>query len=201
MHLPLSLRSKPSAISCGWYNTFVVLENGHVYTTGLNNYGQLGLKSGNCAYAPKRVSELKAHTIKRVAAGNHHTLAPADDGTVLAFGRPTYGRLGLKDAAIASDSAHRTAGKLAVAELDGSVQGIAAGDALSGCFSDQMCGLFLCGSNNTGMLAKGDNDEDETEMTKVKRTKAFNEVTIKQLTFGGQHVAVLAVPTGAAPAQ
>lgn len=201
MHLPLSLRSKPQSISCGWYSTFVVLANGHVYATGLNNYGQLGMKSDNCAFAPKRCSELKAYSVKRIAAGNHHTLALTEEGTVLAFGRPTYGRLGLKDADLSSDAPHRTAGKLAIDELEGSVQGIAAGDAISGCFSEQMCGLFLCGSNNTGMLAKGNDDEDEAKMTKVKRTKVFNEVRITQLSFGGQHVAMLCVPTApAAPA-
>jgi alpha-tubulin suppressor-like RCC1 family protein len=93
-----------------------------------------------------------------------------------------------------SDAPVREAGAIHVEGLEGHVVGIAAGDATSGCFSDQMCGLFLCGSNNTGMLGKGDDDSDEAEMVRVKRTKGFNEVKVVQLSIGGQHVAMLTVP-------
>lgn len=197
MHLPLSLRSAPAAVCCGWYNTFVVLKDGSVYACGLNNHFQLGFKSDSCAYAPKRVAVLKGCDIKQIAAGQHHTLALDAHGCVFAFGRPTYGRLGLRDALVDSDAAVREAQQLQIDELEGPVTGVAAGDATSGCFSGQMCGLFLCGSNQTGMLAKGDDQEDEAEMARVKRTKAFNEVLVKQLQLGGQHVVLLAVPAAA----
>lgn len=197
MHLPLSLRSKSCSVACGWYSTYVVLENGSVYACGLNNYGQLGFSADRFVYAPKRVSVLSKWRIKTVAAGAHHTLALATNSAVLAFGRSTYGRLGLKLPDLNTDEAVSTASMLHIEGLEGSVQGLAAGDAVSGCFSDQMCGLFLCGSSTSGMLGKGDDEADEAEMTRVKRTKAFNEVKVTQLSFGGQHVAVLGVPTQA----
>ena len=194
MHMPLSLRSKPLAIACGWYNTFVLLEDGTVYACGLNNYAQLGFASGDPrVFAPKCAKQLRPWQIEQIAAGQHHTLALARDGSVLAFGRPTYGRLGIKHVDTESDALVRIPQILQIAELEGRVEGIAAGDAVSGCFSGQMCGLFLCGSNTSGMLAKGNDEDDEPEMARVKRTKTFNEVRVSQLSFGGQHVAMLAI--------
>jgi regulator of chromosome condensation len=199
MHLPLSLRSKPRSIACGWYSTFVILESGAVYACGLNNYSQLGFASGDTrVWAPKHAKQLRPWRVTQIASGQHHTLALADDGTVVSFGRPTYGRLGRSGVDTSSDVLVREPGKLQIADLEGQIVGIAAGDSVSGCFSKQMCGLFLCGSNTSGMLAKGDDDDDETEMTRVKRTKAFNEVQVTQLSFGGQHVAMLCIPTPAA---
>lgn len=194
MHLPFSLRSKPASIACGWYSTFAILRDGSVYACGLNNYGQLGVGTAMAVYAPKKVKALAGQRVRQIASGAHHTLALCDDGSLHAFGRPTYGRLGAAGVATNSDEPVREAQQLEVADLDGKVQGVAAGDSVSGCFSEQMCGLFLCGSNNTGMLAKGDDDDDETQMARVKRTKAFNEVKVTQLSFGGQHVVMLTVP-------
>lgn len=196
MHLPPRMRSKPTAVACGWHSSFVVYANGDVFACGLNNYGQLGFQSDNCAFAPERVSALRStHTVE-IAAGQHHTLARAKDGTVRAFGRPTYGRLGLKLTDLNVDTPMREAGALHIDDLKGPVTGIAAGDAVSACFSDQMCGLFLCGSNTSGMLAKGNDEDDEGEMLRVKRTKAFNEVKIVSVSLGGQHAVALGVPTG-----
>lgn len=194
MHLPLSLRSKPCGIACGWYSTFVLLADGSVYACGLNNYGQLGISGGNMIFVPRPCTALKGKHVVQVASGAHHTLALCKDGHLLALGRPTYGRLGLQGVDIASDAPVRQAGPVHVDDLEGHIVGMAAGDATSGCFSDQMCGLFLCGSNNTGMLGKGDDDSDEVEMVRVKRTKTFNEIKVVQLSIGGQHVAMLTTP-------
>lgn len=200
MHLPFSLRSKCRSVACGWYSTYAVLHDGSVYACGLNNYGQLGVDAAMAVYAPKRVKALADKTVMHIAAGAHHTLALCNDGSTYAFGRPTYGRLGVTGIATNSDEPMREAKQLEIPDLEGTVQGIAAGDSVSGCFTDQMCGLFLCGSNNTGMLAKGDDDTDETQMARVKRTKAFNEVKVTQLSFGGQHVVMLTVPAEGASA-
>lgn len=37
---------KIADVNCGTYATFALTTDGHVYTWGLNNYGQLALKSG-----------------------------------------------------------------------------------------------------------------------------------------------------------
>jgi regulator of chromosome condensation len=43
--------------------------------------------------------------VKALASGEHHTLALTDDGVVLSFGRPTYGRLGRPGVNVEGDEA------------------------------------------------------------------------------------------------
>lgn len=143
---------------------------------------------------PKKAAALQDYKVTKIYAGDHHALALTEDEKLIAWGRPTYGRLAREDAAVDLDTGVLP-GVVTVEGLDGALLGAAAGGAVSGCFSDKMCGLWLCGFGSTGMLAKGaDDDDDEKLMTKVKRTKVFNEVKIKQLEFGGQHVVMLTVP-------
>jgi alpha-tubulin suppressor-like RCC1 family protein len=147
---------------------------------------------------PKRATGLSDYKIAKIAAGEHHALALTEDGKILAWGRPTYGRLGRDDVEVGSDTGVG-AGVVKVEGLESAATGVAAGGAVSGCFSADMCGLWLCGFGSTGQLAKGaDDDDDEKTMTKVKRTKVFNEVRLENLEFGGQHVVMLAVPCPAA---
>lgn len=143
---------------------------------------------------PKKAGALQDYNIAKICAGEHHALALTQDGKMIAWGRPTYGRLARDDAIVDSDTGVAPS-EVSVASLEGAPVGAAAGGAVSGCFSSEMCGLWLCGMGSTGMLAKGaDDDDDEKLMTKVKRTKVFNEVSIKHLEFGGQHVVMLTVP-------
>lgn len=142
---------------------------------------------------PKKASALQDYKVARIYAGEHHALALTQDDKMIAWGRPTYGRLALEDAAVDSDTGVAP-GVVTVEGLEGAPIGAAAGGAVSGCYSSDMCGLWLCGFGSTGMLAKGADDDDEKLMTKVKRTKVFNEVSIKHLEFGGQHVVMLTVP-------
>ena len=43
--------------------------------------------------------------MKDMVSGEHHTLALTTDGTLLSFGRPTYGRLGRPDVDVETDIA------------------------------------------------------------------------------------------------
>ncbi len=43
--------------------------------------------------------------MKSLSSGEHHTLALTADGTLLSFGRATYGRLGRTDVDVAGDTA------------------------------------------------------------------------------------------------
>ena len=143
---------------------------------------------------PKKAGALQGYNVKKIYPGDHHALAVTQDGKLIAWGRPTYGRLARDDAIVDSDTGI-SPGEVSVEGLEGAPVGAAAGGTVSGCYSNEMCGLWLCGMGSTGMLAKGaDDDDDEKLMTKVKRTKVFNEVSIKHLEFGGQHVVMLIEP-------
>lgn len=178
-------------VYCGTYSTFVSLTNGDIYVCGLNNYGQLGIPGKDLVYAFEPVP-MGTHSIKSVAPGQHHTLFVTNKGSLLSCGRPTYGRLGRKDAEVTSDKPCPEIKP--VDGLDGvCVDGAAAGLAVSGCF-DTTGHVWLWGFGTSNQLGKGDDDEDEIIPKKVAETKRFNAQKTMILEFGGQHVALLCTP-------
>ena len=147
---------------------------------------------------PKHAVDLEAINVAELYAGEHHALVRTADGDLMSFGRPAYGRLGRADVD-ANANEGVGPGKLTIEGLEGPIGGAAAGSGVSGCFSAQMCGLWMCGFGENSQLGQGDDDTDRVEMARVKRTKVFNEVEIAQLQVGGQHVVMLAVPTEPPP--
>ena len=82
------------------------------------------------------------------------------------------------------------------------VAGFDAGLAVSGCFGEDGR-AYGWGFNDSYQLAKGDDMDDVPLPEKIKETKAFNGQKVVQMSFGGQHTALLCVPredaTEAAP--
>ncbi len=88
----------PWAIStaAGNYHSAAALNDGTVWTWGINTNGQLGNGTTTTSNVPVQVSSFGAGsaTPKMVAAGNSHTLAILTDGTVWAWGSNSKGQLG-----------------------------------------------------------------------------------------------------------
>ncbi|XP_059317381.1 ultraviolet-B receptor UVR8 isoform X2 [Lycium ferocissimum] len=82
-------------IACGGAHTLFLTENGRVYASGLNDYGQLGV-SDDRAYItePRGVAGLPKEIVK-VSAGYHHSSAITVDGELYMWGKNTNGQLGL----------------------------------------------------------------------------------------------------------
>lgn len=57
-------------------------QNGHVYTWGINEYGQLGNGGTKYSTVPKRVSSLDDIEIVDIAAGGWHSVAVSNAGVV-----------------------------------------------------------------------------------------------------------------------
>ncbi|KAK9819199.1 hypothetical protein WJX74_002113 [Apatococcus lobatus] len=184
--------SKIVDIAAGPYTCFVCTDDGHVFAWGLNNYGQLGFASKAPAYAPQLVKSLEGKKILEVGPGDHHTLARTQDGQLLSFGRPTYGRLGRKDVDPASDD-----GCSVPASVDGlegqHVHHMSAGSAVSSCIAGDNQDAYLWGFGDSSQLGKGDDDSDELVPLKLKETKRFSNRKVLQVEMGGQHVGLLAV--------
>jgi regulator of chromosome condensation len=144
-------------VNCGTYTTFVTVEGGHVLGWGLNNYGQLATPGFFPAYTPVLVKALEGKDVALVRSGQHHTVVLTGESKLLSFGRPTYGRLGQKDAEVSADNPAP-----AVAAVDGlegiEVAGAAAGLAVSGCFDAEGRG-WMWGFGSSNQLGKGDDDE------------------------------------------
>ncbi len=81
------------AVAGGGNHTLALKSNGSVWSCGYDVYGQLG---DNAALAnqstPVQVSGLTG--ITAISAGNNHSLALKNDGTVWSWGNDSYGQLG-----------------------------------------------------------------------------------------------------------
>ncbi|CAG9465538.1 unnamed protein product [Pedinophyceae sp. YPF-701] len=185
---------KVTDVACGTYHTFAQMSDGRIFAAGLNNYGQLGLEDEDAYFSFTEVEQLKEKGVATVRGGQHHSLALTNKGTLLAFGRAAYGRLGRAQADTGEDG--KVADALPVEGLGGvKVTGMAGGLAVSGCFGDgEKTGqIWLWGMGTNNQLANGDEDDDVSVPERVKETKKYNALRCVQLEFGGQHAACLAV--------
>lgn len=84
-------------LGAGSYHVMLVAAKGDqsVYSSGLNNYGQLGVGSEDDSKVLVPVPALNGRGITMVNGGTHHSVALADTGEVYAWGRADYGQLGI----------------------------------------------------------------------------------------------------------
>ena len=91
--------TKAIAISCGQSHTVALCNDGTIYATGRNNYGQLGL--GFSISIPtvtlQQMNIPLGKTAVAISCGADHTVALFDDGTIYANGKNDNGQLSLND--------------------------------------------------------------------------------------------------------
>ena len=86
------------AVATGWYHTLAIKNDGTLWAWGLNDKGQLGL--GNSLLGMNQSSPQQVgvdEDWKFVIAGEKHTLAIKNDGSLYAWGENDLGQLGLGD--------------------------------------------------------------------------------------------------------
>jgi alpha-tubulin suppressor-like RCC1 family protein len=85
-------------IACGRYHT-LLLRNGVIYSTGYNNYGQLGRDSGTSSatglYTLYAVNAFTHSTITKMACGAYHSFCIDSDGKAYCCGHNGQGQLGI----------------------------------------------------------------------------------------------------------
>ncbi|CAM9212563.1 unnamed protein product [Sphacelaria rigidula] len=148
-------------VTTGCQHSCALIDDGDVKCFGYNNYGQLGQGTtdniGDDAgemgddLAVVDLGDLSATSI---AAGCDFTCAIVDDGSVMCWGRNTWGQLGTGDDQDVLDEAGES---VVAVDLDGSsASAIAAGEG-------HVCALLddssvkCWGRNNNGQLGQGDN--------------------------------------------
>jgi len=94
VNIPPSLDLTPERNSQpGENHSVMVVDDGSLWTWGINNYGQLG--DGTQTDRLKPVKVVGLDNIVAAAAGYLHTIALQADGTVWTWGANSYGQLGL----------------------------------------------------------------------------------------------------------
>jgi alpha-tubulin suppressor-like RCC1 family protein len=96
--IPSEYQFSAKYISCGSHYTIVLMDDGTVWGTGENVFGQLGLNNTNIKKVLTQMTSIPSGYEKRVkyiACGGYHTMVLMDDDTVWGAGYNNYGQLGL----------------------------------------------------------------------------------------------------------
>jgi alpha-tubulin suppressor-like RCC1 family protein len=153
--VPVSELSGVKAVAVGWDHVLALLEGGTVVAWGRNEgSGQLGngtttnsdVPVAVCAPAPEPCPGSHLSGVKAIAAGESHSLALLENGTVVAWGNNEQGELGNATTANSDLPAP-------VKELSG-VRAIAAGEAYSLALLEDGT-VVAWGHNNNGELGNG----------------------------------------------
>jgi len=151
-----SLKGKNiTTIGCGQYHTVVGNGEGRVFACGKNDYGQLGIESGENQKRMVTIrGALENENVIDIRCGYYHTLALTSRGRVYGFGRNDYGQLGLGQINV-----QRVHGPHIIGELENKgVVKISAG-CYHSVFGSDTGMLYVCGRNNHGQLGTGDTSE------------------------------------------
>ncbi|AEC02284.1 fimbrillin family protein [Parasphaerochaeta coccoides] len=163
------------AVSAGAYHTMILKNNGTLWATGYNEYGQLGDDTTTNRTTPVQVSSMGSD-VAAVSAGNYHTMILKKDGTLWATGYNAHGQLGV------GDTTDRSTPEQVWDSTDGSIRmtnvaAVSAGNTHTMILKKDGT-LWATGGNGSGQLGVGDNN---------------NRITPVQVTDMGSDVAAVSV--------
>ena len=165
------------SVCCGAYHTFILENDGTLWSTGYNGYGQLGLGDNTNKTIFTQVT-INADDIKEIYCGWEYTLILKNDGTLWGCGRNDYGQLGL------GDTAHRYIFTQVTTNTD-NIKKIYCGAGHSFILKNDGT-LWGCGYNPYGELGLGDT-KSRTTFTQT----ITNVNNIKKIYCGGDHTFIL----------
>mmetsp|Transcript_53125 Transcript_53125/g.60193 ORF Transcript_53125/g.60193 Transcript_53125/m.60193 type:complete len:609 (-) Transcript_53125:2595-4421(-) len=88
------LGKKPRQVSCGGFHTAVVTEDGHLYTFGGGEHGQLGHNDRVNKVKPTFVEALDGVFVSQITCGWSHSVALTSKGRIFTWGNGDHGKLG-----------------------------------------------------------------------------------------------------------
>lgn len=138
------------AVSCGRDHTLFLTAKGQVYACGLDDAGQCGSGfAGRWQRTPVSVRGLTSRRVVAIAAGENHSIAVCDDGSVYTWGAGKDGQLGHNDRTDTGTP------RLLEAQLSGKVVAVAAGGGHTLLLTDAGV-LYASGRGRSGQLGRGD---------------------------------------------
>jgi len=138
------------AITAGAFHTCAILDDGYVSCWGSNSYGKLGDGTTTDRNTPTQTSSLGTdRTAVAITAGNFHTCAILDDGSVSCWGNNERGQLG-----DGTETNRNTPTQTSSLGTDRTAVAITAGDSHTCAILDD--GSVSCwGNNGQGQLGDG----------------------------------------------
>ncbi|MBZ3878358.1 putative E3 ubiquitin-protein ligase HERC3 [Sciurus carolinensis] len=163
-------------VACGGNHSVFLLEDGEVYTCGLNTKGQLGHeREGN---KPEQIGALADQHIIHVACGESHSLALSDRGQLFSWGAGSDGQLGLMT----------TEDSVAVPRL---IQKLNQQTILQVSCGNWHClalaadgQFFTWGKNSHGQLGLG---KEFPSQASPQRVRSLEGIPLAQVVAGGAH--------------
>lgn len=102
VHVPrvakeLAAERKIVGLFCGIFHSVFFTAGDRVFSTGLNNHGQLGVGDTENRYLLTHVPTLDNQGAIAGSGGEHFSIVRTSNGDLFSFGRGSYGQLGLGD--------------------------------------------------------------------------------------------------------
>ena len=167
-------------IDCGYYHTFILKNDGSVYSCGRNGSGQLGLNDTTNRNVFTQVTTNINNDVKQVVCGSEQTFILKNDGSVYSCGDSTYGKLGLGNIDNINTFTQVTT------NINNDVKQVVCGIQLTFILKNDGS-VWACGFNSYGSLGLGDTT-NRTTFTQVT-TNINNDV--KQIACGYYHTFIL----------
>ena len=136
-------------IACGGGHTFILKNDGSVWSCGYNNYGQLGLNDNTNRTTFTQVTTNINNDVKQIACGDYHTFILKNDGSVWSCGYNNGGQLGL------NDTTNRTTFTQVTTNINNDVSQVSCGNAHTFIIKNDGS-VWSCGLNGSGPLGLGD---------------------------------------------
>ena len=171
-------------VACGGKHTFIIKNDGSIWATGYNYFGQLGLNN-----TVDRNVFTQVYTditdIKQIACGQNYTIILANDGSLWACGSNNYGEQGL---GTSDYDAHSTFTKVTT-NINNDVKEVVCG--YHSTYILKIDGsLWACGYNNFGQLGLGNSGDNTHRRTFTQVTTNIND-DVKQVVCGINFVYIL----------
>ena len=165
------------SVYCGSEHTLILKNDGTLWGTGYNEYGQLGLGDNTNRTAFTQITT-NADDVKSVYCGGYHTFILEYDGTLWGTGNNEYGQLGL------GDRNYRTTFTQITTNAN-DIKSVYCGRNHTLILKNDGT-LWGCGQNNYGQLGLGDTN-NRTTFTEI----TTNADDVKSVYCGYDHTIIL----------